>query len=312
MAAVRGPFTTLVPIYAGALHWADARPPGHASDVGPDDPGPWLTGPLELPRIDDWKDPMETSDLHRRFARLKHTKGRILSFAETYGMLGHPPISESGEALASSWAESLHLWAREIWQMATLIEAWDLARSQYPGAGQYVHQDSRSREVLVALPSTAQGKLDPDEARRIWREVEAGTPFRQAIEQRRGRTRLMGNVLERSLLPYWEVGVASDPLTFYVCQQVNFRLDGHVGAAARPLPKTVRKDRPIGVIFIPDCLLAALYTHLLLELSGRTRPAVTCAHCGRLFAQPDARQRYCSKKCRQLACYYRHKEDDDG
>ena len=167
-----------------------------------------------------------------------------------------------------------------------------------------------SQRVLLYL-AVVDGKIRPDLAQRMRQGRREFWDYIHQDEDLAGPTTYCEMIVlaheeiggDIALLERWRHGDPVEPARYFVHREVNRRLKGHVSPAVLPF----RKGE---IFFFPDCLLSAVYTQFMLELSGRNRPAVLCARlgCGRYFEPAHGRQRYCDKPCQQLAYYYRKKE----
>ena len=108
------------------------------------------------------------------------------------------------------------------------------------------------------------GKLRFAESKSRWlREIEA---MREVLQQ-------WDLVKRRS----WDRKSAIDPARLRIYEKVNKKLRSHVDSVAHPY-------RGGQILHWPDCLLAALYLRLQLELAGSPARAVECkCGCGKLI-----------------------------
>ena len=109
----------------------------------------------------------------------------------------------------------------------------------------------------------------------------------------------IASYIERpDLLERWRFGDVIAPAKYYVCREVNKRLEGHVSPEVFPFVN--------GKIFLrPDSLYAALWLMVLNEITGNLKIR-QCDVCGEWKKQSLARSTfYCSNACRQKA--YRNK-----
>ena len=311
-AMVQGPFAALLRVPEDGFSWRDGLV---AIDVGRDEkniPGRWLIGSDSL--YTRQYSPLAVSSLHRRFARNEPTAESILAFANEYGFLGHP--SWLGDPDASVQAmlvgESLGFWQKEVGRMARLMALWEVVkRGNSRDLSQLVEWTRQDRSQLVRLYlAVVDGKVHPDLALRMRQGREEFWDYFRQNEDLVGPTTYCEMIVlaheeisgGTELLERWRYGDPVEPARYFVHREVNRRLRGHVSPAVLPF----RKGE---IRLFPDCLLSSLYTQFLLELSGRSRPAIVCARhgCGRYFEPAHGRQRYCDKRCQQLAYYYRKK-----
>jgi len=247
-----------------------------SENLGP----PWLISkPVGIEESVRQYAPFKEKGLLRRFVRLSPTPERIRQFAHRYGYLGHPVQlyypDHVGEFL---WpGESLQFWQKEIEEISALVKLWDLIRNEQAGAlTKYIHWRTRPRGVWLEWPS---GRKDL-----IASEVVSEG---------------------RELLQHWKDGDLFKPARYFLCDQINERLRGHVSPSILPF-------RDGEIYMFPDCLRSALYVLFMLEVSWRTYAAIPCAGCGEYFV-PEHRsdQKHCSKACRNRK-YYRKKIKGKG
>ena len=247
--------------------------PGERENLGP----PWLISkPVGIEESVQRYAPFKKRDLLRRFARLSlaPTPERIKQFANAYGYLGHPVGLYYPDRVGGLlwYGESLRFWQREIEEMSVLVKLWDLVRNEQAGAlTRYIHWRTGPRRVWLEWPS--------------------------------GRKDLIASELlpvGRELLRHWKDGDLFKPTHYFLCNQINERLRGHVSPSILPFHN--------GEIYMfPDCLLSALYVLFAVEVSGQTYAATICEGCGQYFV-PEQRsdQKHCSHTCRNRK-YYRKK-----
>ena len=312
-AMTRGPFAALLRVPEDDFSWRDGLVVVDSKGVGENIAGPWLIRPDSL--YARQYSPLAVPSLHRRFAWLEPTTESILAFANEYGLLGHAlwlddPCSNHQVTLLG---ESLGFWQKEIEHMARLMALWELVKRGCRRELSHLVQwtpPGKPQQVRLYLVS-AGGELRPDLAQ--WMRQYPGE-FHDDVRQdgdRAGRmtyrevTVLAHEELSSDieLLERWDHGDPVEPARYFVHREVNNRLKGHVSPAVLPF----RKGE---IFFFPDCLLSSLHTLFMLDLSGRRSPAILCARprCGRYFEPMHGRQKYCDKRCQQLAYYYRSKE----
>ena len=284
--------------------------------AGKNTAGPWLVRPDSL-YVRQYP-PLAVSNLHRRFARTEPIAESILAFSGKYGLLGHG--SWLGDAGSSDQGmvigESVGFWKKEIERMARLIALWELilsgSRRELSPLVEWTPQGT-SQQVRLYLVDV-DGKLRPDLAKFMrQRPDEFHDYFRQdkdlATRMRHSEVRVLAhkeNGSDLELLERWKHGDPVEPVRYFVHREVNSSQRGHVSPAVLPF-------RRGEIFFFPDCLLSSLYTQFMLELSGRSHPVMLCERpgCGRYFEPTHGRQKYCDKRCQQLAYYYRRKEREE-
>ena len=243
--------------------------------------GPWLR--FEYPPWGRYW-PMGISNLHRRFARAGQDERGILRFAAKYGPLGHglfliSPKWDGGnlhDRRPVARYEALTTWRREVAIMDRLIEVWDLIKKKDASKlGRWVHWGDY---------------YTPEHRNRvIWDDM--GPDLTGGPGTRRDVLGLEGSS-ENGIPREWQFGDIIQPAYYYVCVRVNERLHSHVEPYILPLH---RGD----ILFLPDCLLSAMYAQFALEVSGKIRPAIVCQGCGKYFNPDHGAQRYCEETCRK-------------
>ena len=199
--------------------------------------------------------------------------------------------------------------------MARLMALWELVkqgrRQELSHLVRWTPLGEPQRVTLYLV--SVDGELRPDLAQCLWQNpLEFSDHFRQDGDYA-GRMPYTGGTLLADeengfypeLLERWKHGDPLEPAKYYVHREVNNQQKGHVSPAVLPF-------REGKIFFFPDCLLSALYTKFMLEISGRERPAILCERpgCGSYFQPEHGRQQYCEKRCQQLAYYYRKKEKE--
>ena len=245
-----------------------------ASDVGP-----WLSF---VTAYGDIYRPVDTPGLHRRFASMDTRQPDILRFANRFGRLGHSLVLKSiSDGRFHYWYEELPVWLREIQDLSRLEHIWDLVRRKDAGKlGKLVKW-----HVKTSSDKRARG------TRVLWGDSVGG-----------GHWQLIGEEgsLSRPMPEHWRVGDLVDPAYLYLTSQINEKWEGHVTASLLPY-----RAGDIGLV--PDCLLAAMYVQLAMEVSGKERPAILCAGCGKFFTPLHGRQRYCEQRCRKRKWWSEHR-----
>ena len=312
-AMTRGPFAALLRVPEDGFSLRENLVEIDDEGAGKNTVGPWLVRPDSL-YVRQYR-PLAIANLHRRFARTEPIAESILAFANECGLLGHGSwLADSGSSdQGMVIGESVGFWKKEIERMARLVSLWEfIVRGGRRELSQMVEwtPQGTAKQVRLYLVDI-DGKLRPDLATFMrQRPNEFHEYFRRgkdlATRMSHFEVRVLaheetGNDIE--LLERWKHGDPVEPVRYFVHREVNISLRGHVSPAVLPF----RKGE---IFFFPDCLLSSLYTQFMLELSGRSRPAMLCGRqgCGRYFEPTHGRQKYCDKKCQQLAYYYRRKE----
>ena len=312
-AMTQGPFAALLRVPEDGYGWRDGLVVLDSKGDGENIAGPWLirTDSLYVRQYS----PLAVPNLHRRFARTEPTAESILAFSNEYGLLGHGLwLGDSGSNNRGMVVgESLGFWQKEFERMARLMALWELVESGSRKELKHMVEwtpPGKSQQVRLYLVDV-DGKLRPDLAQCMRQRPDEFRDYIRRDEALAGRMRHwevtvlahMENGSDIELLERWKHGDPVEPARYFVHREVNKLLRGHVSPAVLPF-------RRGEIFFFPDCLLSSLYTQFMLELSGRSRPAMLCERpgCGRYFEPTHGRQRYCEKPCQQLAYYYRKKE----
>ena len=309
----RGPFAALLRVPEDGFDWRDGLAVPDSRSDGKNATGPWLVRSDSV-YVHQYS-PLAVPDLYRRFVRTEPTAESILTFSNQYGLLGHGLwLSDSGsDKQRMVVGESLGFWEKEVEVMARLMALWDLVESGRRRELSHLVEWTplgTSQQVRLYHVSV-DGKLRPDLAQIMRQRPGEFDDYVLRDEDMAGRMRHWGatvlahedNSTDVELLERWEHGDPVEPARYFVHREVNRRLRGHVSPAVLPF----RKGE---IFFFPDCLLSSLYTQFMLELSGRSRPAILCERpgCGRYFEPTHGRQKYCERRCQQLAYYYRSKD----
>lgn len=227
--ATYGSYTAerVVPL-AGYRWEGGAEPHTLSDDLDGKERGPWL-----VKNEPDGKGPWGVRDapmsdanlqwLPAHFSKLRTPEG-YLAFANTHGKLGHDE------------EEPLALWAWEARRVKALITlmGW-VGKEDKERLGRVVRWTEGSNEPIID-PGASLSPLP-------WRRVVKPRVLRDAT----GR-------------PRWKSGDVIGPAHYYLCDEINKSLKGHVNAKLMPF---ARADL-FRVYTVPDCLLAAIYLQLQL------------------------------------------------
>ena len=314
----RGPFAALLRVPEDGFSLREDLVVIDDEGTGKNTAGPWLVR-LDGLYVRQYP-PLAVANLHRRFARTEPIAESILAFADKYGLLGHGSwLEDSGSSdQGMVIGESVGFWKKEIERMARLVSLWEFimrgGRRELSPIGRMDATRRTSQQVRLYLvvcrrkaptgPRTMHAATHPDEFRDYFRRDKG-----LATRMRHSEVMVLAheeNGSDMELLERWKHGDPVEPVRYFVHREVNISLRGHVSPAVLPF----RKGE---IFFFPDCLLSSLYTQFMLELSGRSHPATLCERpgCGRYFEPTHGRQRYCDKRCQQLAYYYRRKEREE-
>jgi len=163
--------------------------------------------------------------------------------------------------------------------MAILVKLWDLVR------------DERDEPLSKII---------------LWQKQPLSVRFEWKLSYGK-RMHLIATELlaNEELLTQWKYKDVFGPARYFLCDQINKQLKGHVSPGILPFLD--------GEIYMfPDCLRSAMYVLLALEVSGRIHPAIICRGCGIYFVPNHRHQAYHEEACRKLAYYYRKKSNVDG
>jgi len=300
-------------------------------DGDPGDPkkGPWLREKLPV-----WLPPEErppsakerqNPGLHRLFAAVSPTENGVRAFAKKWGQLGR----KSGLVFAADqgYAESLAYWQKELEAMKRLIGLWELVRAaDQEGLAPYVRFRTHSlpwgaepRDVAIYL-ALRDGNLDPEGATVLAEQVELVCPTDRTqppeppeLELYHGSARLFAceheeHPFRAELFADWKEGDLAGPARYFLHDEVNRRLAGHVN----PVVTFPDSQGIADFWFVPDTLLASLYVFFAQELAGQLLPLGECAACHRPFVPASAKQKYCSSVCRVRADAERRRQRMQG
>ena len=278
--------------------------PELAGDSDPcDRRAPWLVGQGKYERI---YAPLSKSktDLHRRFAKL-YTQESILGFANKYGLLGtgierlySRALVYSGGSPEEGQGESLDRWRTESSDLGSLLYIWDMVR----------RKDAGKLGQLFIWHNTGDGvnlckKREYNDEAREWR-VYPWSPatdsptYGCSTQWLAARPAIAPHLLDR-----WKRGDVVEPARYYVIDEVNKHLKGHVSPKILPYFEN-------RVFLFPDSLLSALWIMFLMEVTDNIRLR-QCQNCSEWKEEKIGRRTafYCSPACRQKAYYKRKKQE---
>ncbi len=287
---------------------ADAR---LVSDTGGEVSGCDATGPWLVPRSRRIRryPVLQHEGLHRSFAQLRDSDSAYLDFANHHGLLGLD-VALAVDGMLSA-GESLCRWRNEAVKLGILLALWDLVETRKTGPlGQIILWPTRDRVelqftwkrdngIVVLGPRSSRGRngfVDPRHPSKdttgLW-EI----PCESLISVRHSSVR-------PSLLDRWTTFDLVEPARFYVCDEINKRLRGHVSPQVLPY----MGDE---ILLFPDSLLAAFAVMFVREISGKTNLA-RCPECEEYFHRYRRDMRYCSAKCRKRASRRKSTTADGG
>ncbi len=274
--------------------WLDQRPTGGAAA----DPGPWLAPAQRDGAEVERYEPLRSRTLLTDFLRLaaRSQPADVLQFAQRWGSI----LSASSEGATPAYGGSLQEWQQEALRFRMLYEEWDAVASVTRSGSADVMRRMRRllilRERYTWAPDgrtiTYQVALNADGT-----PAGAGaTPAFQASQQ------LSPESLGSEAFKALHADDVLEPARLHVVSRVNQRIAGHttllVDAQRSPQPKMVA-----------DSLLTAIYLMFALEMGQRSQAQGRCGNprCpnGGQFFKTRRDQRFCDKRCRELAAYYR-------
>ena len=274
---------------------------------------PWLV----IPKLSEQTVycPLQIHGLHRKFASL-HSTESINKFANQFGLLDKPVMLYSNINKTAVIGESVERWKKESREMGVLLAIWDLVKQKDSGKlGQIFIWLDRNKEGFTVAYGQFKDELvlrkleNYDQASKTW-QVE---PDKRDIPELVKDTIPLfysnpngSNELVQSsvLLNQWSKGEVVGPANYYVCREVNSRLDGHISLRILPLIDN-------NMYLFPDSLLSAMWLMFFNEITGtlKFRQCGTCGDWGEVHIKRSSY--YCSDACKQKA-YRNRKSESDG
>lgn len=278
----------LWPRPSGGWAWRDDPPPGAGGGRGP---WLWPSGAPDSP----WEryDPLRHRGLLAEFLRLgQRTQApEVLSFANRWGTVAAPAGAAHGGSLAD--------WQREAWTFRTLYEEWDalagLARAQARDPVRRIRQLMVLRERYTWAP----------DGRSVLYRVALGPAEAPATGSSGTVTfELSPDTIGEAAFARLTPGDVAGAARHLVQHRVNERLVGRTTLVLDP-------GRATHLRMAADSLLTALYLMFALEMGQRSQTVGRCGNprCpnGGQFFKTRRDQRFCDKRCRELAAYYRRR-----
>jgi hypothetical protein len=243
---------------------------------------PWLYFTFD-PELQQSVDPRRISGIHRKFAALPLEPEAVVSFAESFGILGTRNYRCDDAVFVSEGPyiiESVYDWYERIAQARFFIEVLDLL----PEADRLdpISFQVRIREIETAF----QGKLRPTGPTSI--------PL----------TKLQGPFLSS------ELGLLrpSDACRYWISRELTRELGSkcHIELAGFP---------DFRMMLMPTFAFGAVVASLVLEITGAEGHPRLCAGCGQWFMAEHGKKKHCSDSCKTKASRRRQaakKEEING
>jgi hypothetical protein len=227
------------------------------------------------------------------------TLDAIQRFANRWGLLGrsHVAISRTKQWADTVQAEPLSRWESESLSFRMLWETWEAVRT-------IKFSDSHSNLEIRAAQALLQERIH-------WRTKSGrSVSYHAEYEDQLINTSVIASAHVRTdLLELFQHGDVVGPARYYVHEEVNKRLQGHVDL--RVLPTTL-ESQDGRIRFSPNDLLSAIYVHFAVDLAGGRGLERACLSCQQPFLARRRDQEFCDKNCRERAGYHRRKEGGGG
>jgi len=269
--------------------------------------GPWLVENEPFPG-NSWGHryaPLSMSEFGQllfRFSRAK-SPDDYLKVANQYGKLGH-----------GLEFESIHLWEWHTRRVRALMELVSWTKQEAQERLAWVVRWSEGLTVptirlgavvdyLAAVDQKIDYKPTPDGASQITRVVRNGqseTPSDLPWYWRMGERRIIDQdvLYDAAGRARWEVGDVIGPARFFLMDELNRAVKGHVTTKLMPFA--------LGDLFrvyvVPDCLLATIYLQLqivvgrgIVKFDWKPCEAEGCLN----YFRRRGNQRYCSSTCQR-------------
>lgn len=223
-------------------------------------------------------DPMLEIALHRQFMDGTKSETEILAFATRYGYL------TAGELVVLPHAEPSFL---EL--IRTTRRTIDFM--MHPGVciGERLSTWHEAHAALAELVA-------------LWDATRTLTPSTVSALHPQARQWLQEAVEGHDEVGEELVALLRRSLSIFVMNAVNDELGRCVSPRISPGGGKIDLE--------PRDLWAALWAHFALEIADVTKPYRPCAHCKEFFVVDDAREIYCSKKCKTRAYRARLKKEE--
>ncbi|MSQ10650.1 MAG: hypothetical protein EXR52_06560 [Dehalococcoidia bacterium] len=273
--------------------WLDQRPMG--ADTA--DPGPWLAPALGDGAEVERYEPLRSRTLLTDFLRLasRSQPADVLQFALRWGTI----MCTTGERVPT-YGGSLQEWQWEALRFRTLYEEWDAVASVTRTASADVMR--RMRRLLILRERYTWASDGSSITYRVALNTDGTPPGSGAKPAFQASEQLSPESLGSDAFKALLADDVLEPARLHVVSRVNQRIAGHttllVEAQRSPQPKMVA-----------DSLLTAIYLMFALEMGQRSQAQGRCGNprCpnGGQFFKTRRDQRFCDKRCRELAAYYR-------
>lgn len=233
--------------------------------------------------------------LHRNFAALNcDNEKEILKFARKYGLLGHTRMLFHPPQSPVIVGESLSVWRELNTKLGILLSIWDRVDVK----------DTDWLEQFISWSSPNSVSISFCVKRDGNRHILTSGGW---IPTKPGETATIQLLADSDrkvnphLLSRWCQDDVIEPALFYVCSEVNKKLDSQF--SFRIFPPFMNKE----IYTMPTTLESAMWLLFAREICGKYDSTI-CPACGDWFDRHHARERFCSKACKQKA--YRIRKGD--
>ena len=274
-------FTRLVPD-RGYIWLEEAEAPGQSFHFKLSGKAPFLMVNPDSKFARQYEPLRDHPLLYREFSSLPFEKAAIQQFANTYGWLGIPelvtrPMPRWGKGVSTPvlQAEGVNLWYAEIQELDFLVQVWDLIvagkvtelsrllRWDLQHEAVYLEAGIANKRLLDAAHPFVKGRIQVE----MPPEDSPGISYFAVIAD--------SSFNSPHLYKAWPVGEPVIPLTFYIGQQVNARLQKHVS----PRILLGRNNEAVGKI-VPHNLLGALWFQFYQAITGLEK-VINCVVCNK-------------------------------
>ena len=317
-----GSFSASFTVPRAGFRWAtddELEPLPGERGVGRALRGPWLVqrDPVDGGPWGRRYSPFRTGtqmNLLEAFRRLT-TPADFLGFANKHGFLGHPTLLVPAGGGSGVLGESLSFWQHHARQarILTTLASW-VVKGEAEKLGSVIFW-ARDPDRIVVRPGAVLDRLEAEASGRTYVPVAAEATRTVAIGGaecvrvpddlpwfwRLGSTVIQDPRVLRDAQghPRWRFGDVLGPARFYVCEELNKEVKGHVHPKVLPFVDDPDLWR---LYLVPDCVLSVVYLQLQLVLTKGAveHDAKQCARegCANVVL-PSGNARYCSEACRR-------------